>query len=403
MDYSNSTIPKSDDLRAFTRDIADTLQIASNSVERVKPLRLCVSDKVNMFSLNKPLWRTCDFHTDDPDWQKGAMNYGIIIPSPTTVDNLPNSKWSWDKPTGGAASPYRLQDFEGYKHKCPTPYYNVPSEMFVNKDLQNNVVRQSYPMSDTHTVGFDKYKVQLSSASGGNQNFYAAIWVRDQSNDGGYIKTYEAPINGNDQPIDFSFVGLPEKYKQGTLKVCCFISNKMQTSWISATRLPLEFLCWGGYGIVDYTTYVSTYVAPAELTAYLDRNYTFIDTAEAVNVIVKNIRTDGKSIDLGDETQPSKAKLSYEVTSASGETFSASNQYFSIIAGSRVIAPNQTCTIRFDRMVGYTENGQQVFPPDGFTGTCFATLLYGRRNDYEGLNSSLLINIQIPFIGSSIG
>lgn len=402
MNYQDTIIPFNDNPKRLTNDVADTLGVQQHELAYNRPCRLCVDDRVNMFSLNKPLWRTCDFHSDDPDWQKGAMNYGIIIPSPTTIDNLPHSKWGWDKPTGGATSPYRLEDFVGYKHKCPTPYYKVPKEIYTNKDLQNNKVTACYPMSDTYTVGFDKYKVQLSSASSGNQNFYAAIWIRDQSNDGGYIKTHHSVISGGEDKIEFDLHGLPAKYQQGQLQVCCFITNMLQVDWVSATQLPLGFIAWGGYGTVNYTTYVTTYKYPAELIAELDGYYSFVDMAEPVSIRITNKRTDGKSIDLRDGAQSNKVKIDYEVTSASGETSKVTNTNAQLVSGSAVLAPNQSCVIRFDKMQGYTENGQPSFPPQGFTGWCYATLWYQRTNDIGTATMELLININIQFTASSL-
>lgn len=399
-DYGNSIIPFNSAPEIYVTDVADTLRCASNDLARQNQFRLCVHNNINMFSLNKPVSLPDYFPSrGDEQWCKGiGLNYGIVIPSPSTTDNLPNSAWVYDRPTG----PYRLHDFVGYRHKAPTPYYRVPTEIYTNKDLQNNKATACYPMSQSGTVGFDKYKIQLSAASGGNQNFYAAIFIRDSSNDGGYIKTHHSPISGGDDNIEFDLHGLPAKYQQGQLRVCCFIANKAQVDWISATRLPLGFLCWGGYGTVNYTTYVTTYKYPAELIAELDGYYAFVDIAEPVLVRITNKRTDGQSIDLRDGVQANKVKIDYEVTSASGETSKVTNTNAQLVSGSAVLAPNQSCVIRFDKMQGYTENGQPSFPPQGFTGWSYATLWYQRRNDIGTSTMELLININIQFTASGL-
>lgn len=398
-DYSNSTIPFSIDKGTLVTDVRNTLGL-SNTIDNNDVAKLCKNDRVNMFALYKPLWRTCYFHDEDAKWYEGAMNFGIIVPEPSTLTDLSKSVWRWDKPTGGHTAPYRLDDFVGYRHKCPTPWYSVPAEMYINKDQQNNVARHCYPLSESNTVGFERYSKYLMHPDGAGGKFYAAIHVKDSSNDGGYVKTYEAPISGSDQPIGFNFEGLPAKYRQGRLTVVCFFASKMLTSWTSANSLPLGFICYGGYGRVSYETYVTTFVFPPELFAYLDRVYEFKDVPEPVYVVIQNNRTDGKYIQLGDDVYPNKVKLDYDVTSASGEYTKATGQYIDIVSGNQNLAPGATCTIRFDRMLGYTENGQQMFPPDGFVGWCGATLYYGRRNDTPGLENTPLISIDVKLTSS---
>lgn len=378
-------------------DIRDTLGESTNALDK-----LFLSQNINMFALRKPVRLPELFpNMSNEEWCKGiGLNYGIGVPAPTTLDGLSASVWTYERPRGGTSEPFRLQDFAGYRRSCPTPYYNCPAEMYINKDQQNNVVIQCYPNSESLTVGFDKYSKFLGHPDGVGGKFYAAIHVKDSSNDGGYVKTYEAPISGSDQPIDFNFEGLPAKYRQGRLTVVCFFASKMLTSWTSANSLPLGFLCYGGYGRVSYETYVTTFVFPPELIASLDREYVFVDSTTWVNVIVRNTRTDGKYINLSDGIYPTKAKLDYDVTSATGDYASASGQYFDVVSGSPNLAPGASCTIRFDRMLGYTENGQQAFPPSGFVGWCYASLYYGRRNDTPGLESTALININIKLTAS---
>lgn len=401
-DYGNLTIPYNSNPAVFVTDIADTLRCASNDLARQRQFRLCVHSNINMFSLKKPVPYMNYFpNRANDEWCKGtAMNYGIVIPAPSNTDYLPNSRWLYDKPTGGDRAPFRLYDFVGYRHKCPTPYYVVPSEMYTNKDLQNNKVTACYPLSESGSVGFDKYKNQLIGQSGAF-NFYAAIFVQNASNDGGYIRTHHSPIGGSEDKIEFDHYGLPSDYQQGVVKVCCCIASQPVIDWTSALDLPLDVFLFGGYGVVNYTTYLSTYKYPAELISELDRQYTFIDMAETVYIIVRNTRNDGKSIDLRDGVT-SNAKIKYEVTSATGDTASVSQYGCPVVAGNAVLEAGQTCTLRFDRMLGYTENGQQAFPPSGFRGNCYATLWYQRRNDIGTSTWELLANINIPLIATEL-
>ena len=52
--------------------------------------------------------------------------YGLTIPhttDPFTTYKNGGGAWTYTKPTGGAASPYRLADFNGYRHNATPPIY----------------------------------------------------------------------------------------------------------------------------------------------------------------------------------------------------------------------------------------------------------------------------------------
>lgn len=90
---------------------------------------LCVHQNVNKWSKWKPVkYQSVVGLTDE---QLKSINCGMIIPSFTTVaalidyyNNNPDLKWEYNKPTGGATSPYRLGDFRNYEHSA-IKFYNV--------------------------------------------------------------------------------------------------------------------------------------------------------------------------------------------------------------------------------------------------------------------------------------
>ena len=103
-------------------DVKSVLGESSNDLAT-----LCKSSKINVWAKYKPTDYNAAF-TDN--WSKGKDgNYGLNI----TVDNRvsswsalvaeyskPNNGYSniYKRPSGGAASPYRLGDFRGYNHKA---------------------------------------------------------------------------------------------------------------------------------------------------------------------------------------------------------------------------------------------------------------------------------------------
>lgn len=93
-------------------DINDTLGAGTMNVGR-----LVASDNVNMFARNKPTAIRVDF-TDS--WQDGTLgSCGLSIPLWNgSSDAIFTVAWSYSRPQGGVAQPYRFGDFRGYKHKA---------------------------------------------------------------------------------------------------------------------------------------------------------------------------------------------------------------------------------------------------------------------------------------------
>ena len=101
---------------------------------------LCRSDKINIWSKNKPIKHNCLFKPTEA--QKKEVNYGISnIPyyrllgkmtqdvingsmqNATNISTLDTSiePWHYQKPIGGYTSPYRLGDFDGYFANAESP------------------------------------------------------------------------------------------------------------------------------------------------------------------------------------------------------------------------------------------------------------------------------------------
>lgn len=117
-------------------DISEVLQEQSLDLGT-----LCKSDKVNMWSKNKPIkyasWTGKGTGQADSD----GNPYGIYRPSGDSLPSVAASPIYWVKPTGGSSSPYRALDFDGYNHDCECPWNILLPESPFPKGITGAVVK----------------------------------------------------------------------------------------------------------------------------------------------------------------------------------------------------------------------------------------------------------------------
>lgn len=108
-------------------DVKQALGESSNDLAT-----LCKSENINMWAKYKP---TC-YPSPFPDnWYKARDgNYGISVPNYSNLESLYNAYfidgdknhdngYSYERPSGGSAEPYRLGDFRGYNNKATSSIY----------------------------------------------------------------------------------------------------------------------------------------------------------------------------------------------------------------------------------------------------------------------------------------
>ena len=104
--YANGVIPNNN---VSITDVRQTLGL-SNTQQWNSVGHLCVSDNVNMWSLNKPADYGAGGMYDLTDFQRAKAGFAISNTNPKVlIRNMPK---------GGVGSPYRLGDFRLYKHKA---------------------------------------------------------------------------------------------------------------------------------------------------------------------------------------------------------------------------------------------------------------------------------------------
>lgn len=109
-------------------DVKSVLGESSNDLAA-----LCKSSNINVWAKYKP---TCYPSPFPDDWYKARDgNYGISVPSYNTLESLYNAYfidgdenhdngYSYERPSGGSAEPYRLGDFRGYNSRATSPIFS---------------------------------------------------------------------------------------------------------------------------------------------------------------------------------------------------------------------------------------------------------------------------------------
>lgn len=150
-----------------------------NKWAKYKPLKLSVIDTITgQWDYTNNTWLTT------ATWWKGQARTGARRPKYTcgmiincydddraafksAIDNG-NGGWSWDAPTGGAASPYRLHDFAGYANGAPALFegFDCPSSVSIGGSfsiiMRSNVINNArflklndiFPNSSTNKVWY---------------------------------------------------------------------------------------------------------------------------------------------------------------------------------------------------------------------------------------------------------
>ena len=126
-------------------DVKQALGESSNDLAT-----LCKSENINMWSKYKPIvYREFitidDYHFKDADYGLNTHRYIVSTTFPTLNDikSAYNNPWTYNKPYGTSASPYRLTDFKGYSVKAKVPLYvYIPAKGLIynsTTSLDNNL------------------------------------------------------------------------------------------------------------------------------------------------------------------------------------------------------------------------------------------------------------------------
>ena len=189
---------------------------------------LCTSSNINKWSKYKPVIYPVIATAGITNWWKAVDgNCGLSIPEYLNIDSLVTAitngvTWNYNKPTGGASSPYRLGDFRGYAHDANIPFdgFYVPPTAYNNS--ANSVVRAAMLMSlgeiDSLAItDIDKIK-----------DWYFGCYMIKSSGSALYPRyvTTAKPISDGTSSVEIPIYGLPA----GTYYVYPFLCQNPRAS-----------------------------------------------------------------------------------------------------------------------------------------------------------------------------
>lgn len=215
MAHNNGIITTTGSGISIIADISEVLNVASGD-DGV----LCRSDNVNMWAKYKPIKYASWVDNGGGEVDSDGNPYGIYRPSHDDIEIAVDGPIYWVKPTGGAASPYRVLDFNGYNHNCECPWVLEMPPINLPKWTQTTgmVIKflnkgQALPTNN----------VSISDLYGG---LYFCVEV------GGYFKTLdfengESTLSLSDCP-PYMAAGVGQK-----LTFRCAMSSEEYTTWQS--------------------------------------------------------------------------------------------------------------------------------------------------------------------------
>lgn len=205
-------------------DIAAVLNISGTDLGTI-----CKSSAINMWAKYKPVPYAKIDTTDEFDktnnkwyswatWWKGTTGTCGCVPYvlrsiADVVDHCSGglNGWSYTKPGGGAASPYRLTDFAGYYHRAVAPISSFRMETYNTQDAA--MVCSLTQSSDT----------QLTLADLNNfNNYYLAFYAKRRNQTGTKVLTAQKTLGNNGNAIDFQL----SSWNAGTWDIYPFITDE---------------------------------------------------------------------------------------------------------------------------------------------------------------------------------
>lgn len=167
---------------------------------------LCTHANINKWSKKKPVINDILFTGVVIDWWKAKNgNCGLVVPNFSTLTSMISAirsggtLWDYQTPAGGASSPYRLADFNGYDHLASPPFgimaldntYYMDSASTINAALNLYTSETALTLSD---IGFTFPLKDF---------FFAIAIVPYGSNDGQWLSS-STPISGGNSTLNIA-------------------------------------------------------------------------------------------------------------------------------------------------------------------------------------------------------
>lgn len=156
--------------RTLCNQLAGLLQSASSDFEN-----LCQSSMIKRFSRYKPEDYNTPLHLTEA--QRAENHYGFskeALYFKAGFSTEPHAVYEYIKPKGGASSPNRMRDWDGYYHGAVSPLFlDFPRDLYV--DYVNGV---AIIANSTGKTGYDPTKcVKLGEIIKAPSNMYVALYI----------------------------------------------------------------------------------------------------------------------------------------------------------------------------------------------------------------------------------
>lgn len=109
--------------KVSVKEIKEILGVSANSIAE-----LCRNERVNMFSRHKPVIYP-KIPKGEEYFKSIHNNFGIVVPERGI--NVAEHGWTYERPSGGINSPYRINDFRGYNHNAEPVLKRLETEYTV--------------------------------------------------------------------------------------------------------------------------------------------------------------------------------------------------------------------------------------------------------------------------------
>lgn len=182
---------------------------------------LCSHPNVNKWSRWKPI--SLAKITGITESDLSSVKYGFTIPSANAAgsDTL-SASWTYNKPTGGSTSPYRLGDFRNYQHSSEIPYlFLIPS--LISKG-SGTVLIKMIPDSTLETGNLTCADLFA--------NMYLGIMIQR----GTEIRYKTATTKIPDGVSTINIADCPLVQNEGDITIYCFYTPTQIPSWTSTAE-----------------------------------------------------------------------------------------------------------------------------------------------------------------------
>lgn len=252
-------------------DVCAVLGVTNQSVAHV-----CgnTHGKTNMWSRYKPVHIYGTLFVDrDVQWWKGSSGTaGLTFPSVKNYSEIPEkyesgktNGWFYSPPTGGATSPYRLGDFEKYKHDAISPIstFVCPKKIVAGENFSCSCMGTADTGTEKNTPGSVGFS-DISCDSVPLSEWYFGIVVTDAS---GTVKGRVAgPGKGATAACTFDAATLTQGETYNVYPFLAKNAMAQASTDVTNSYIPLPLISPGS---VEVSTATDVY----DITITLDGDY----------------------------------------------------------------------------------------------------------------------------------